>query len=68
VVAARDALLASLQAERDQAVATRDRRLAELQAEQDRAAGERDRTIASLQSELQFLTRGWRRWVVKPRE
>jgi hypothetical protein len=57
----------AVQTERTQAVATRDDLLAALQVERNEAVSVRDAIIADLRGEIEFLTRGWRRWVVKRR-
>jgi hypothetical protein len=66
-VAARDALLTELRAERNQAVALRDGMLAAAQVERNEAVGVRDAIIADQQRDIDVLTHGWRRWVVKRR-
>ena len=67
VLHAHDETLTALYHERNQAVALRDRMLAELQAERNQAVDARDAIIADHQREIDFLTHGWRRWVVKRR-
>ena len=61
----RDQLLRELAIERQTEVDRRDGMLAELQRERVEAVAIRDRIVDELRSELDTMTRGWRRWVVR---